>query len=78
MLHPVEDLTLRRIIRAGIHHWKEWPDHIKKLVYVTIDSALQTDTTLQDYPIGKFIYDTAIDSRWENELQLPKHIPHAR
>ncbi len=78
MLHPVEDLTQRRIIRAGIHHWKEWPDHIKKLVNATIDSALQTDTTLQAYPISKFIYDTAIDSRWENELHLPKHNPYAR
>ena len=68
-LNPVEDLAQRRIIRSGIQHWNEWPEESKKLIRDTIENALQTDTTLQPYPITSFIYDLALSNEWEGELE---------
>lgn len=69
LLGPIEDLTQRRVIRTGLKHWRNLPQNSKDLVKATIDNALQTDTTLQRYPITSFVYDTAIRQHWEEELQ---------
>ena len=68
-LNPVEDLTQRRIIRSGIKHWNKWPEDSKRLIRETIENALQTDTTLQSYPITSFVYDVALTNKWEDELE---------
>lgn len=68
-LNPVEDLAQRRIIRSGIEHWNKWPEESKNLIRQTIENALQTDTTLQSYPITSFVYDVALSNEWEDELQ---------
>lgn len=68
LLHPVEEQTQRRVIRAGIGYWEKWPEPTRKRVRDTIANALKTDTTLQAQPIDRFVFDTAIDNGWEVEL----------
>ena len=67
-LNPVEDLTQRRIIRMGIKYWNHWPNDSRRLVKSTIERALNTDVTLQPYPISDLVFDTAADYHWEENL----------
>jgi tetratricopeptide (TPR) repeat protein len=68
-LHPVEDSTQRRVIRTGIQHWFSLPESSRESVNIAIGNALKTNTTLQDYPITLFVFDTAIRGNWEHGLE---------
>lgn len=65
---PLEIPAQRRIIQAGIKHWRKWPEPTRQLVAKIITDAFLVDMTLQRRPMDRFIYSTTIRNDWDDNL----------